>query len=180
MYSALKHQGKALYTYARAGIEIPREPRCVTIYRLELDQFSGDELSVTVHCSKGTYIRILGEDIGSALGCGAHMIALRRTETGRFNLRNALTLTQLEEMSSDQRDAVLLPVDSLLESLDKVTLSSDGAFYLGQGQAIWQAGIVQTGHVRLYGPDQVFLGLGEITAEGKIAPKRLVVQNKSL
>ncbi|MDO8891062.1 MAG: tRNA pseudouridine(55) synthase TruB [Sulfurimicrobium sp.] len=179
MYSALKHQGKALYTYARAGVDIHRNPREVTIYDLTLDVFSGDELNVTVHCSKGTYIRVLGEDIGAALGCGAHMVALRRIETGRFHLRNAINLSQLEEMTPEQRDATLLPVDCLLASLPKVILDSESAFYLQQGQSVRQAGQSEAGPVGLYGPGAVFLGLGEITDQGKIAPKRLVLAEKT-
>ncbi|PWB52839.1 MAG: tRNA pseudouridine(55) synthase TruB [Nitrosomonadales bacterium] len=180
MYSALKHQGKALYTYARAGVEIPREPRGVTIYSLTLDEFSGNELSVTVHCSKGTYIRVLGEDIGAALGCGAYMAALRRTATGSFDLSGAISLSQLEQMTPEQRDASLLPASCLLAGLPKVTLDGESAYYLQQGQPVWQAGQSGTGAVSLYGPGSVFLGLGEITAEGKIAPRRLVLTAKNL
>ncbi len=180
MYSALKHQGKALYTYARAGVEIHRNPREVTIHALTLDAFSGDELNVTVHCSKGTYIRVLGEDIGAALGCGAHMVALRRFETGRFNLCNAITLPQLEQMTPEQRDAILLPADCLLAGLPKVVLDSESSFCLQLGQSVWQAGLSETGAVGLYGPGSVFLGLGEISDEGKIAPKRLVLREKNL
>lgn len=179
MHSALKHQGKALYTYARAGIEIHREPRDVMIYSLTLDAFSGDELNVTVHCSKGTYIRVLGEDIGAALGCGAHMIALRRIETGKFTLSDAFSLSQLELMTPEQRDATLLPCDCLLEGLPKVTLDSESAYYIQQGQQVWQAGQSEKGPVSLYGPGHVFLGLGEITDEGKTAPRRLILTEKN-
>lgn len=180
MHSALKHQGKALYTYARAGVEIHREPRDVIIYSLTLDALSGDELSVTVHCSKGTYIRVLGEDIGAALGCGAYMIALRRIESGRFNLSDAISFPQLELMTQEQRDSTLLPADCLLEGLPKVSLDSESASYLQQGQSVWQAGQTEKGPVSLYGPGHVFLGLGEITDEGKIAPKRLILKDKML
>lgn len=180
MYSALKHQGKALYTYAREGVEIHREPREITIYSLALDDFSADELSVTVHCSKGTYIRVLGEDIGAALGCGAYMVALRRTETGRFKLPDSVTLTQLEQMTQEQRDAILLSGDCLLEGLPKVSLDGESAYYIQQGQPVWQAGHPETGSVCLYGPGPVFLGLGVITDEGKVAPKRLVLTTKNV
>lgn len=179
MHSALKHQGKALYTYARAGVEVYREPRQVAIYSLTIDEFSGDELAVTVHCSKGTYIRVLGEDIGAELGCGAHMIALRRIATGCFDLSNAISFPQLEQMTSEQRDAVLLPADYLLSGLPKVVLDSESAYYIQQGQSVWQSGQSSTGPVSLYGPASVFLGLGEITSEGKIAPKRLVLTAKN-
>lgn len=179
MYSALKHQGKALYVYARAGIEIERQPREITIFSLELVSFSGDELSVKVNCSKGTYIRVLAEDIGESLGCGAHMIALRRTKTGGFDISQALTLEQLEQMAAEQRDACLLPADRLLDGVPKVTLDSDSAYYVQQGQAVWQAKQAQKGMVSMYGPSDVFLGLGEIANDGKIAPRRLVVTHKT-
>lgn len=180
MYSALKHQGKALYTYARAGIEIERKTREITIYTLDLDRFAGDELCVTVSCSKGTYIRVLAEDIGAELGCGAHLKALRRISTGGFDLANALTLTHLEKMLPEQRDACLLPADCLLEGVPKVVLDSESAYYVLQGQAVWQAKLPGTGLVSLYGPDHDFLGLGEITDTGKVVPKRLVVSAKNL
>ncbi len=179
MYSALKHQGKALYVYARAGIEIERQPREITIFSLELVSFSGDELSVKVNCSKGTYIRVLAEDIGESLGCGAHMIALRRTKTGGFDISQALTLEQLEQMAAEQRDACLLSADRLLDGVPKVTLDSDSAYYVQQGQAVWQAKQAQKGMVSMYGPSDVFLGLGEIANDGKIAPRRLVVTHKT-
>lgn len=178
MYSALKHEGKALYTYARAGIEIERKAREITIYQLMLDAFLGDELSVTVSCSKGTYIRVLAEDIGAALGCGAHLKALRRVATGGFDIGQALTFSQLEQMNAIQRDAALLSADCLLARMPKVVLESDSAYYLQQGQAVWQAKQASKGLVSLYGPGHVFLGLGEITDDGKIAPKRLVVPGK--
>lgn len=180
MHSALKHQGKALYTYARAGVEIPRAPRSVSIYSLTLDEFSGNELSVTVQCSKGTYIRVLGEDIGAALGCGAHLIALRRTASGGFNLSCAISFPQLEKMTPEQRDAALLPADCLLAGLPKVELDGEGADCIRQGQSVWQAAHAGTGPVSLYGPGPDFLGLGEITSEGKIAPRRLVLGAKNL
>jgi len=180
MFSALKHQGKALYTYARAGIEVERKVREITIYSLDLEEFSGDELTVTVSCSKGTYIRVLAEDIGAELGCGAHLKALRRIATGGFDIAQALTLTELESMTPEQRDACLLPADCLIEGLPKVILSSDSAYYVQQGQEVWQAKQSSTGLVSLYGPDQEFLGLGEITSAGKIAPRRLVVTEKNL
>lgn len=179
MYSALKHQGKALYTYARAGIEIERKAREITIYSLKLDDFSGNELSVTVSCSKGTYIRVLAEDIGAKLGCGAHLKALRRIETGGYDIARALTLSQLEQKTPEQRDACLLPADCLLEGMPKVFLDSDSAYYVQQGQSVWLAKQPSAGLVCLYGPDRVFLGMGEITDAGRVAPKRLVVTSRN-
>jgi len=175
MHSALKHQGKALYTYARAGVEIERKPREVTIYQLDLDEFNGDELTITVSCSKGTYIRVLAEDIGKALGCGAYMSALRRTIIGSFKLNRAVTLPQLEELDLAGRDALLLPVDALIETMPKVVLDSESAHYLKQGQAIWCAKQATGSTLRLYDDQNCFLGIGEVMLDGKIAPKRLVV-----
>lgn len=177
MYSALKFQGKALYTYARAGVEIEREAREVRIYRLTLDAFSGDELTVTVECSKGTYIRVLGEDIGRALGCGAFMQALRRTHTGGFEIGRAVTLEQLEAMNLDDRDARLLPPDCLLSAFPKVSLDGESAYYFRQGQAIWLPKQQHQGVVVLYDEKQSLLGIGEVAPDGKIAPKRLVVES---
>jgi len=175
MYSALKYQGKALYSYARAGVEVERQPREVTIYDLQLDVFAGDELRVTVTCSKGTYIRVLAEDIGRALGCGAFMKELRRTRTGLFDLAQAVTLPQLEAMDLQQRDALLLTPDCLLQGLDAVTLDAGSAYYLGQGQPIWRPQQCVGATVRVYDDNERFLGIGEVTVDGKIAPKRLVV-----
>jgi tRNA pseudouridine55 synthase len=175
MYSALKHQGKALYTYAREGVEIERKPREITIYQLELDEFRGDELTITVSCSKGTYIRVLAEDIGRALGCGAYMSALRRTVIGPFKLDRAVTLPQLETLDLAGRDALLLPVDALIEALPKVMLDSESAHYIKQGQAIWRAKQTTGAILRLYDDQDCFLGIGEVMLDGKIAPKRLVV-----
>ena len=175
MHSALKHQGKALYTYARAGVEIERKPRVATIYQIRLDDFNDDELTITVSCSKGTYIRVLAEDIGKALGCGAYMSALRRTEIGAFQLNRAVTLPQLEELDLAGRDVLLLPVDALIEAMQKVVLDSDSAHYIKQGQAIWYAKQTTGATLRLYDDQDCFLGIGEVALDGRIAPKRLVV-----
>lgn len=175
MYSALKHQGKALYSYARAGVEIERQARAVTIYRLQLDSFDKAEVCVTVSCSKGTYIRVLAEDVGRELGCGAHMKTLRRTVIGRFDLARAVTLDALEQMSLEERDARLLPADCLLDGMPRVELDADSTYYVRQGQSVWQARQQNRGLVRLYGEGAGFLGVGEITPDGKIAPKRLIV-----
>ena len=177
MYSALKHQGKALYTYARAGVEIERKARDINIYSIQLDEFAGDELAITVACSKGTYIRVLGEDIGNVLGCGAHMVALRRTVIGEFKIENALTIPQLDDMSLPGRDACLLTPDCLVSGLPSVELDVDSAYYFMQGQSVWKAKQTCRGQVRVYDAQHDFLGIAEITDEGKVAPKRLVVRN---
>ena len=118
----------------------------------------------------------MAEDIGANLGCGAHLIGLRRTETAGYLLANAITIDQLEVMSIDARDALLLPVDSAIESLPKVILNADATYYLMQGQPVWQAGKIAQGELRLYNESQQFLGLGLLQDDGKIAPKRLIIK----
>jgi tRNA pseudouridine55 synthase len=129
MHSALKKDGKALYEYARAGIEVEREARTITIHKLDVALALADiehpAINMVVKCSKGTYIRTLGEDIGEALGCGAHLTRLRRTATGSFTEAQCVTLAALEAMTEEERLACLLPVDALLERHTAVTLDSD-------------------------------------------------------
>ena len=174
MYSALKHEGKALYEYARAGVDIERQARLITIKKIEVNALEGDIAQITVTCSKGTYIRTLAEDIGTVLGCGAHLIGLRRTETAGYLLSQAVTIEQLEAMLIVAREVLLLPVDSAIEKLPKVILNSDTAYYLMQGQAVWQAGKLPNGDLRLYDEQNNFLGLGCLQDDGKITPKRLI------
>ena len=187
MYSALKKDGKPLYEYARAGIEIERSPREVTIHALGVAFASTtaeqDSLTLTVTCSKGTYIRTLGEDIGEALGCGAHLSALRRTATGSFEESQCVTLAQLEAMTEEQRLACLKPVDSLLAGHQVVTLDADnaGRFLSGvRRRGAWTDG----DQVAVYGPgfsgsglslvpDQALLGSGHVKA-GELIPGRLL------
>jgi tRNA pseudouridine55 synthase len=176
MYSALKFEGKALYEYARAGVEIERKARRVTIQNIEVNSFAGDVAVISVTCSKGTYIRTLAEDIGKQLGCGAHLIGLRRTATADYQIAQAVTLEQFEAMSEEERLAALAPPDSAVHYLPAITLDDDAAFYLLQGQAVWRSGPIPRGLLRLYNEQQVFLGLGELQDDGKIAPKRLMQQ----
>ena len=176
MYSALKHEGKALYEYARNGQEIVRPARTVTIFDIRLNSFDPvlNSVEIDVVCSKGTYIRTLAEDIGQALGCGAHLAGLRRLTTAHFSLQHACTLEQLEAMSMEQRDKALLPVESPVQDLPSLTLDADSAYYLLQGQSIWKSGLKMNGLFRIYHEDGRFLGLGELDADGKVAPKRLL------
>jgi tRNA pseudouridine55 synthase len=175
MYSALKHEGKALYEYARAGVEIERKPRIVTIHNIALNEFADSVATMTVTCSKGTYIRTLAEDIGKQLGCGAHLIGLRRTSTANYQIAQAVTLEQFEALSVEQRIESLRPSDSAVQHLPALILDTDSTFYLQQGQAVWRSGIIPQGLLRLYNEQQEFLGLGEQLSDGKIAPKRLIV-----
>jgi tRNA pseudouridine55 synthase len=179
MYSALKHEGKAMYEYARAGVEIERASRAVTIHNIEINAFDRDVATITVKCSKGTYIRTLAEDIGAQIGCGAHLIGLRRTATANYHINQAITIEQFEAMSVAQRALLLRPADSAVEHLPEITLDIDSAFYLQQGQAILHSGNIPEGLIRLYNEQGEFLGLGEQQSDGKIAPKRLIV-NKDL
>ena len=176
MYSALKHQGQPLYKYARQGIEIERVAREITLHRIELTDFQDDVVCISVDCSKGTYIRVLAEDIGRLLGCGAHLIGLRRTRVGDFSLADALTLDTLEATAEEERDALLLPTDKLLAGLPDIELDSDAAYYLRQGQAIWQPKLQVHQIFRIYDEKQILIGVGEVNSEGKLAPIRLVVQ----
>ena len=136
MYSALKHQGKPLYEYARAGIEIEREARRVHIRKLELISLDGDSAVIEVLCSKGTYIRTLACDIGEALGCGAHLTGLRRTATGGFTLDEALQLADIEALEMPQREALLLPADILVRHLPEAELVAEEAGRFMHGQPV--------------------------------------------
>ncbi len=182
MYSALKYQGKPLYSYARKGVDIKRKPREVIIHDLQVESFVGEELSIVVRCGTGTYIRTLAEDIGKALGCGgAYLTTLCRSSIGNFDLTKAQEIVLLEDMQMAERDCNLYPVDSLLNDYPIVDLDSMATSFLLQGRAIlnYPAAIEypEGKIIRLYNPEKRFLGIGEILAEGKIIPKRLMVTN---
>ncbi len=172
MHSALKHKGKPLYEYIRKGETIERAPRRVIIHELKLESFSGDVMEISVRVSKGTYIRTLAEDIGNALGCGAHLLALRRTATAGFPLQGAYTLEQLEAMSEQERDACLLPMDSMLPDLPVLRLDDVEVRRLAQGQRLKVESALPKGRVRLYGPHG-FIGTG-VVGDDRIAPERLI------
>lgn len=173
LYSALKHAGKPLYAYARAGIQIEREPRRVTIHALNLQWFEGEWLALSVTCSKGTYIRSIAHDLGEMLGCGAHLAALRRTAVGRFGLDCAHTLASLEAMPAAERDECLLPVDALLQNLPEAHLAPAQQARFVQGQSVPWDGPPQA-RVRVYGAGGALLGVGEADADGTILPKRVI------
>jgi tRNA pseudouridine55 synthase len=173
LYSALKYAGKPLYAYARAGIEIEREPRRITIHALELQWFEGERLALCVTCSKGTYIRSIAHDLGEMLGCGAHLAVLRRTAVGRFGLDCAHTLESLAAMPAAERDQCMLPVDALLQDLPEVRLEPAQQVRFVQGQTVpWDG--PQQPRVRVYGADGALLGVGEADADGAISPKRVI------
>jgi tRNA pseudouridine55 synthase len=182
MHSALKHEGKALYEYARAGIEIERAPRRVTIHQIAIVEGEHDRWTLDVRCSKGTYIRTLAEDLGAALGCGAHLAALRRTGSGALSLERALTLETLDAMSEAERDACLLDADALLDDCPVVRLGADDAarFLSGMRRRL---DLHDAECVRVYGPApqaspgdperHAFLGAGHIAA-GELISTRLL------
>ena len=172
MHSALKHQGKPLYDYIRKGITIEREQRAVVIHELVLNSFSGNELEISVRCSKGTYVRTLAEDIGEALGCGAHLIALRRTAIAHLSLDDAKTLEQLTQMSEEARLACLLSPDSLMPDMPRLMLDAVQIKRLAQGQRLGLDTGLPDGRIGLYGP-QGFIGVG-LQQGRRVAPERLL------
>jgi len=172
MYSALKRDGKPLYEYARAGIEVERAARPVTIHSLELLGVEEDSLRIRVDCSKGTYVRTLAIDLGRLLGCGGHLTELRRTGIGPFNVDEAVTLTALEAVPPESRAGLLAPVDALVGHLPRIELDASEAGLLLQGRALAAHGGA-TGLVRIYGEGR-YLGLGECDGNGTLSPKRLV------
>jgi tRNA pseudouridine55 synthase len=181
MYSALKRDGKPLYEYARAGQVVEREGRQVTIHALELLACALPDVTFRVTCSKGTYVRTLAEDIGEALGCGAHLVALRRTGVGALTLENAVTLDALSDAEESARDAWLQPVDALLSTFPAVQLDAEATRRFLHGQRLRLADLVLNGEaanaerVRVYAADEArLLGVAKV-GEGVLAPERLVV-----
>ena len=173
MHSALKKNGRALYDYARAGIDVERAPRRVTIDRIDVVSWRASELVLDVSCSKGTYIRTLADDIGQALSCGAHLAALRRTGAGRLDVQDAVTPDALEHMTEAERDAWLQPTDCLLSDWPVVRLAADeaGRFLTGLRRRIEGA---DAAAVRVYGSEPLaFLGSAHITAGELIADRLL-------
>jgi tRNA pseudouridine55 synthase len=177
MYSAIKRNGEPLYKLARQGIEVEREPRQVMVHALELLDFrEGDRVEVDIRCSKGFYVRSLAHDLGELLGCGAHVAALRRLGVGDFSVEQAVTLETLRAMGDvEALRRLLIPVDGGLEHLPDVRLSKDAAYYVCRGQPVRASGIPPAGWVRLYTMEgSRFLGVGVVTDDGRVAPKRLI------
>ncbi len=172
MHSALKHQGKPLYEYIRKGETVERASRNVIIHELVLERFAGDEMEISVRCSKGTYVRTLAEDIGNALGCGAHLRGLRRTAIAGFRLDNAYNLDQLEAMSMPERDACLLPLDCMLQDMPMLELDAVQVNRMAQGQRLGIDADLPDGKVRLYGAGK-FIGVAELLGR-RLAPDRLL------
>lgn len=176
MHSALKRDGRPLYEYARQGIEVERAPRRVTIHAIGMKNWQGETFAIEVACSKGTYIRTLAEDIGAALGCGAHLAALRRTRIGSLEIADAIPLEAIEAQEPAERDRRLRPVDALLDALPRAELDAAGAQRVLHGQGVrWQG--PAGSRYRYYGEGGHFLGLGELTEDGWLNPRRLVAQS---
>ncbi len=181
MHSALKHEGRALYEYAREGVEVERQARRITIHAIDIEQWQDDLLVIDVQCSKGTYIRTLAQDIGEQLGCGAYLSALRRTGSGQVTLDKAVTLEALQAMTESERDALLQPPDLLVSHWPAVSLAEEDAtrFLTGLRRRVSHP---DADAVRVYGPNpvsqgassaEVFVGSGHITA-GELIPSRLL------
>ena len=169
-YAALKYQGRNYYEYAREGIEIPRPGREVVIHSMTLDACTPPDLSLTIRCGKGTYVRVLAEDIGLALGCGAHLAALRRLETGGLRLSASCTLETLAGLSDDECDARLLPPDTLVAALRRIDLEPVEALRFAQGQAVARTGLPDATY-RVYTAEG-FAGIA-VAIEGTVRPRRL-------
>ncbi|HEX2331778.1 MAG TPA: tRNA pseudouridine(55) synthase TruB [Burkholderiales bacterium] len=172
MHSALKHKGTPLYRLARRGEEVARAARRVRISALEKLKFEVPVLVIRVVCSKGTYIRALAEDIGAALGCGAHLSALRRTASGRFRVEDALTLETLEALPMPERPRSLLALPALLHGLPRAELGTADEARLRLGQALKIRGL-QRGLCAVVRPDGAVIGLGEADGDGGLKPLRL-------
>ena len=173
MFSALKHKGKPLYLYAREGINIPRPKRKIVIHEIELLDYQGDELRLKIKCSKGTYIRTLAEDIGDKLNVGAYLLELNRTGIGSLSIDSAVKIEQIEEIKEQERVKLLLPVDELLSSFQKLILNCNDTTAIKDGKIIDQSGKTP-GFYRLYEVKDEFIGLGEIDKIGKLKAKRLI------
>lgn len=177
MHSAIKVNGQPLYKLARAGQEVARESREIIIHSLELMCIEGDRLSLSVHCSKGTYIRTLAEDMGAALGCGGHVFALRRTAVGPFRDEPMVTLEALERVGAEDPTSLrqfLLPSETAIAGWPGVKVSNDLAFFLCRGQPVFVPQSPTEGWVRIYRDDNRFIGVGRIMEDGRVSPKRLL------
>lgn len=177
MYSALKRDGVPLYKLARQGITVEREPRPVTIYRIELTDYNGDEIEIEVDCSKGTYIRTIADDLGEALGCGGHIVSLRRTKAGVFTEADSVSIETLtaekEQLGLEALDQRLIAMDEAINDLPEVRLPDITASQIKHGQAVMVRHLPADGLVRMYDEEQ-FIGIGIIDDDGKVAPRRLI------
>jgi tRNA pseudouridine55 synthase len=178
MFSAIKFQGQPLYKLARQGIEIERNAREVTIHELTLESFTESTFQLFVHCTKGTYIRTLIDDIGEILGCGAHVSELRRTAVAPFQDAKMYSMEELNGILADgglpALYACLLPLESSVQSLPAIYLATAAAFYVRTGQPVMAPKMLHNGLVRLFSDSGEFIGIGEMLDDGRVAPKRLL------
>ncbi|WP_077338763.1 tRNA pseudouridine(55) synthase TruB [Pseudocolwellia agarivorans] len=193
MYSALKYQGQPLYKYAREGIEVPRESRDITVFNLELLRFEDDEVDLSIHVSKGTYIRTIVDDLGELLGCGAHVAHLRRSAVGNYPKNRMVTMEQLEALLAQAEadevspstllDPLLLPMTTACDGIPAVFVDDMSAHYLRHGNPVQTSNAPAEGMVQVFiGDNEVdgeFIGVGFIDDEGRVAPKRIVVAPNS-
>lgn len=180
MFSALKHNGKPLYEYARAGITVEREARPITIFELKFIVYHAPFLTLEVHCSKGTYIRTLIDDLGEKLGCGAHVTMLRRLAVADYPFEKMMTLEDLQSLAENQPleelDKLLLPMDTAVSRLAQINLDEQQTKAIGFGQRLRFANEQQIyGQVRLFSHQEQFLGVAEVREDNVIRPSRMVV-----
>lgn len=178
MYSAIKFQGKPLYRLARKGIEVERQARTVCISALTIQAFEGDLMTLEVSCTKGTYIRTLVDDIGLQLGCGAHVVELRRLSVSHYPMLAMHTLATLEMIANQEDSAALLsyllPLETAVQALPSIQLSSSATFYLKMGQSVMVSSPHLSGFIRLLSEEGQLIGIGEMLGDGRVVPKRLI------
>ncbi len=180
MFSALKHKGQPLYKLARQGIDIPREKRQLTVFSLKVLSVVENNIQFTLHCSKGTYVRTLVDDFGEVLGCGAHVIELRRLSVGTFESHQMVDLETLENLPESELNKYLLPSTLAILHWPELILPESSLFYLRQGNPIVVAHAPTSGWVRLMDKQGQFIAIGEVMPDGKIAPRRIFSQNSSV
>ncbi len=184
MFSAVKINGKALYKLARRGIEIDRQPRRVTISKLDLIEFNENTFVLDVHCSKGTYIRALADDIGQALQCGGHVAALRRMAVAPYQQTKMSTVDELIAIHAEHGLTVLrrslLPIETSAQNFPAIKLSAAAAFYLRMGNPVMTGQLKTSGLIRIFADDGSFMGIGEMLEDGRVTPKRLINNLKKI
>jgi tRNA pseudouridine55 synthase len=179
MFSALKHKGQPLYKLARQGISVERESRLISIYQLNILNFTQDSVQFELHCSKGTYVRTLVDDFGESLGCGAHVISLRRTHVGKFAPQQMITLEALQAIResgspADMLDKFLLPMETALAHWPQLSVAESTAFYLRQGHPVVISQAPISGWVVILDKNNRFLAIGEVLSDGRVAPRRII------
>ncbi len=186
MYSAIKYQGKKLYEYARQGIEVPRKSRMITVYQINISRWDRDELELKIYCSKGTYIRTIIDDLGEQLGCGAHVIYLRRLQVATYPIERMVTLKYLNDLLEQPQttallkslDRLLMPVDSPVKNFPEVNLSLEAADYIKKGRTVQVSTAFDSTIVRITeGEKHKFIGIGTIDTSDRLTPRRLVLNH---